>query len=224
MIKEFEKKIGYTFKNPALLEEALTTPACKMTDRNIADNQRLEFLGDAVFGLLSAEYVFDAHPEKQEGELTVLRTNLVSGATLAQAGEKLGLRKFIRRNKGASPLPENSKVLADALEAVMGALWLDGGISIAKVFFNKLELPFTSTIKESETNPKGYLQVFAQARKKKPVYAVISSVGPDHAPTVTVSVEIKGIGIDTATALTQRKAEAAAASELIKQLAEKGMV
>ena len=167
MIKEFEKKIGYTFKNPALLEEALTTPACKMTARNIADNQRLEFLGDAVFGLLSAEYVFDAHPEKQEGELTVLRTNLVSGATLAQAGEKLGLRKFIRRNKGASPLPENSKVLADALEAVMGALWLDGGIKRKR---NKPQGVFAGVCSSTEEKASLCRNFFSRARSRANCY------------------------------------------------------
>ena len=107
---ELEERIGYTFKDAALLERALTTPACRMDRPGVLDNQRLEFLGDAVLGLLSAEYVFKSHPDEQEGALTVRRTHLVSTVALAEAAEKLGLRDFLKRNAGATELPPRAKV------------------------------------------------------------------------------------------------------------------
>ena len=132
---ELEEKIGYEFRDPALLDRALTTPACRMSNPQAADNQRLEFLGDAVFGLLSADAVFAAYPDEQEGRLTVRRTHLVSGTVLAEAGERIGLEKFLKRNAGAHPLPPHAKVIADTMEAVMGAVWLDGGLAAAQGVF-----------------------------------------------------------------------------------------
>ena len=114
---EIEEKIGYEFRDLALLERALTTPACRMSNPDAADNQRLEFLGDAVFGLLSADAVYEAYPGEQEGRLTVRRTHLVSGAVLAEAGERIGLDKFLKRNVGAHPLPPHAKAIADAVRA-----------------------------------------------------------------------------------------------------------
>ena len=140
-MKELEERIGYSFKNAALLETALTTPACRMDRPEVEDNQRLEFLGDAVFGLLSADAVFEAYPWEQEGALTVRRTHLVSGSALTAAAERVGLGKFLKRNSGAAPLPPHAKVLADAIEAVMGAVWLDGGIEAVRAVFERLELP-----------------------------------------------------------------------------------
>ena len=128
---ELERKIGYAFHDAELLTRALTTPACRMDHPEGGDNQRLEFLGDAVFGLLSADAVFAAFPDDDEGLLTVRRTHLVSGAALADAAERLGLRDYLKFNQGAQPPPSHAKVLADSLEALMGAVWLDGGLPAA---------------------------------------------------------------------------------------------
>ena len=217
---EIERKIGYAFKDVSLLETALTTPACRMDHPEVEDNQRLEFLGDAVFGLLSADAVFAAYPWEQEGALTVRRTHLVSGAALTAAAERIGLGDSLRRNAGAAPLAPHAKALADALEAIMGAVWLDGGLAAARTVFGKLELPIDEKLNEWGANPKGHLQVLAQAMKpsRHPVYTVNEVKGPSHAPTVTVTVSVPGLGKATATSGSQRQAEIDAASALLTEL------
>lgn len=217
---ELEEKIGYTFKNLALLEHALVTPSVRMSSPTAKDNQRLEFLGDAVFGLLSADRVYASNPEDPEGLLTVRRTHLVSGAALASAAEKLGLRKWLKRNVGAHELPPNAKPLADALEAVMGAVWLDGGLEAVRGVFSRLELPFNEEFNEWDANPKGFLQTKAQVFHKYPVYEVVSMKGSAHQPIVTVRVSVEGLGSAEATAGSKSAAEVAAAAEFLKQMNE----
>ena len=215
-----EEKLGYEFRNRALLEQALTTPACRMDRPGQPDNQRLEFLGDAVFGLLAADAVFAAYPDEQEGPLTVRRTHLVSGAKLAEVAERIGMRDCLVRNKGAAELPPMAKPLSDAMEAVMGAVWLDGGLEAARTVFARLDLPVGEPLNEWSANPKGYLQVKAQAMRpsRHPEYTVDSVTGPDHAPVVTVTVRVKGLGEATATAGSKSAAEVAAAATLLERL------
>lgn len=217
---ELERKIGYEFRDSALLVHALTTPACRMDHPERGDNQRLEFLGDAVFGLLSADAVYSAFPEDAEGLLTVRRTHLVSGAALADAAERVGLRDFLKLNQGASPIPPHAKVLADAIEAVMGAAWLDGGLPAARAVFAALDLPFKESFNEWDANPKGYLQVKSQAMHppRRPVYEVTQVGGVAHAPVVTVHVSVSGLGEAEATAGSKTAAEVAAASALLEKL------
>lgn len=224
---ELETMLGYEFKDATLLQRALNAPACKMDHPEMKDNQRLEFLGDAVFGLLSAEAVFAAYPEEQEGSLTVRRTHLVSGAALASVAERIGIRRFLRRNVGAAPIAPNSKVLADAMEAVMGAVWLDGGLDSARAVFRRLELPVDEDLNRWRDNPKGHLQILAQKLTKpsrRPTYTVNSVYGPPHAPTVTITVSVPGFGSATATAVSQRQAEIDAATALLAKLAADGRI
>lgn len=221
---DFEKRIGYVFRNSTLLETALTSPSCRMEMPDVEDNQRLEFLGDAVFGLLSADAVFAAYPREQEGSLTVRRTHLVSTSALVAAANRLDLGGFLKRNSGAGPLPSNAKMLADAMEAVMGAVWLDGGLESARALFARLELPIAEKLNVWSANPKGHLQMLSQSMKpsRKPVYAVDSVEGPSHAPIVTVTVSVAGLGSATVTACTQRQAEIEAASALLEKIDSDG--
>ena len=217
---ELEDTIGYTFRDPALLDRALTSPACRMSNPHVEDNQRLEFLGDAVFGLLAANAVFAAYPNEQEGPLTVRRTHLVSGSVLAEVAERIGLRNYLKRNVGAHALQPRAKALADALEAVMGAVWLDGGLDAALTVFKRLDLPIMEKLNEWASNPKGYLQVRAQALKppSRPVYEVLKVEGPPHSPTVTARVTVEGLGVAEATAGSKTGAEIAAATALLARL------
>lgn len=217
---EIEEKIGYTFRDPALLDRAFTTPSCKMSDPSAVDNQRLEFLGDAVFGLLAADALYAAYPDEQEGRLTVRRTHLVSGAVLAEVAERIGLRACLKRNVGAHELPHGAKVFADALEALLGAVWLDGGLDAARRVFNRLGLPTEGEPDEWRSNPKGFLQIRAQALRpsRKPLYEVVSMEGPSHAPVVTVRVTVDGLGTAAATAGSKTAAEVAAAAALLSRL------
>ena len=123
---------GYAFKDDALLEEALTTPSYRMTFPKAKDNQRLEFLGDAVLDFLAADQLFASCPGDSEGPLTVKRTHMVSSPALCAAAVRHGLGARLRRNKGAEPLPDNAKTYADAVEAILGAAWLDGGLAAAR--------------------------------------------------------------------------------------------
>ncbi len=217
---EIEKKLGYAFKDSRLLERALTTPACKMSNPSAHDNQRLEFLGDAVIGLLSAATVFRAYPDDQEGMLTVRRTHLVSGKALIDAAEKFGLRKYLKLNAGAHELQKGAKVLADAVEALMGAVWLDGGFEAAERVFKNFDLPFEEDLNEWDSNPKGYLQVLAQGLKPSqvPEYKVDMVRGAQHEPVVTVTVRVKNLGSATATAVSRRRAEVEAAAKLLENV------
>lgn len=217
---ELEEKIGYEFRDAKLLEQALSTPSVRMIDPTASDNQRLEFLGDAVFGLLSADAVYRRYPRDPEGLLTVRRTRLVSGAALAEVGERIGLRQWLRRNVGAHELPPHAKALADAMEAVMGAVWLDGGIECARRVFDHLELPIDAEFNEWDENPKGYLQTKAQRQHppRQPLYEVLAVEGSAHEPVVTVKVTVEGLGEAVATAVSKSAAEVAAASALLQRL------
>ncbi len=211
---------GYEFRDEALLEEALTTPSCKQTDRGVRDNQRLEFLGDAVLGLLAAERLFGSLPREEEGSLTVRRTHMVSSAALCEAASRHDLAPHLRRNKGASPLDPGSKTLADAVEAIIGAAYLDGGFAAAKAVFDALDL--TDRAKESEwsENPKGELQVRAQAMTppRHPEYRLVRTEGKAHDPLFTVEVSVDGLGTATGCARTRKEAESHAAASLISML------
>ena len=210
---------GYDFRNAALLEEALTTPAFRMASPKARDNQRLEFLGDAVLGLLAADRLYAECPADGEGPLTVKRARMVSSASLGAAAGRLGLAERLKVNKGGSPVPKGSKTLADAVEAVIGAAWLDGGLAAAKQVFDALGLsPEPDGV--GDGNPKGALQVRAQAMKppRQPEYTLLRTSGAAHEPVFTVKVSVEGLGEASAEARSHKEAEAAAAAALLAAL------
>ena len=210
---------GYTFADESLLEEALTTPAYRMDVPDARDNQRLEFLGDAVLGMLSAERLYAEFPSEQEGQLTVRRTHMVSSAALCDVAARFDLAARLRRNHGAAELPRNAKTLADAVEAIIGAAYLDGGFAAAKQIFEALELNANAAESEWSSNPKGELQVRAQAMKppRHPVYELLHTAGKAHEPIFTVRVMVDGMGSATASARTHKQAEALAAAALLSR-------
>ena len=211
---------GYEFQNEALLEEALTTPSYRMQHPDAKDNQRLEFLGDAVLGLMAAERLYAELPREHEGSLTIRRTHMVSAAALCAAAGRFGLAERLRRNKGAEPLPENSKTLADAIEAIIGAAYLDGGFAAAKTVFEALALTTNAESGEWSVNPKGDLQIKTQAMKppRHPEYTLLSTAGKAHEPIFTVKVSVEGVGEATAKAGNRKEAEQLAAADLLRRL------
>ncbi len=211
---------GYKFKNPALLAEALTTPSFRMTTPGASDNQRLEFLGDAILGFLAADRLYAACPHESEGRLTVKRTRMVSSAALCEAAERLALAPRLRRNRGAAPLPKNAKVFADAIEAILGAAWLDGGLSAARKVFAALELSAEKRGVRSG-NPKGDLQVRAQAMtpSRHPHYELLGVCGKAHDPVFSVRVTVDGLGVAEGSAHSRKEAETDAAEKLLALLA-----
>jgi len=213
---------GYEFKDDGLLDEALTTPSYRMDRPDAKDNQRLEFLGDAVLGLLSAERLYAEFPKEQEGPLTVRRTHLVSAAALCEAAARFGIASRLRRNRHAAELPQDSKTLADAIEAIIGAAYLDGGLVAAQQVFDTLALTEKAAEDEWSGNPKGELQVRAQAMKppRHPVYELLKTEGKAHEPVFTVRVTVDGLGWATASARSHKQAEAIAAAQLLRTLGE----
>ena len=217
-----EEILGYKFRNAALLDEALTTPSCRMTSPDLADNQRLEFLGDAVLGFLAADLLFRSHPDEHEGPLTVMRTRMVSAAALAAAANRHGLSQRLRRNKGAEGQPVGAKTLADAVEAVIGAAYIDGGLDAARAVFGALGLAERADGDEWTENPKGELQVRAQALvpPRHPSYTLLKTEGTAHEPLFTVEVSVEGMGSATASARSHKEAESRAAAKLLSTLSK----
>lgn len=214
------KLFGHEFADSRLLDEALTTPSYRMNSPESRDNQRLEFLGDAVLGLLAADRLYAAEPGEAEGSLTVRRTHMVSTSALCAAAARHGLKALLRRNRGAAELPDDSKTLADAIEAVIGAAYLDGGLEAAREVFDALELTDASAAGEWSGNPKGELQVRSQAMlpPRRPVYTLKRVSGEDHCPVFEVEVAVEGLGSAVASAGSRHKAECAAAAALLASI------
>ena len=219
-MEALQTAIGYTFRNEALLAEALTTPSYRMDSPAATDNQRLEFLGDAVLGLLAADRLFGEFPNEPEGRLTVRRAHMVSSAALCAAADRLGLAANLKRNKAALPLPRGAKTLADAVEAIFGAAYLDGGLPAAKCVFDSLALEASAEEGAWRANPKGELQIRAQAQKpaQHPKYELLKTEGLAHEPVFTVRVSVEGFGEATASARSHKEAESLAAARLLSSL------
>ena len=211
---------GYAFKDDALLAEALTTPAYRMERPDVKDNQRLEFLGDAVLGLLAADELFAQCPTEMEGSLSVRRAHMVSASALCAVANRLDLVPRLKRNRGASSLPKNSKTIADAVEAIIGAAWLDGGMAAARQIYATLSLSTQASADEWLGNPKGELQVRVQALvpPRHPAYELVRTAGKPHDPIFTVKVSVEGVGEAVAQAHSHREAESAAAAKLLRQM------
>lgn len=212
--------LGHDFANEELLDEALTTPSYRMDYPHARDNQRLEFLGDAVLGLLAAERLYGEYAKEAEGPLTVRRTRMVSTAALCEAAARLGLADSLKRNHGAAPLPANAKTLADAVEALIGAAYLDGGFEAAHEVFETLALSCENAAEAWNGNPKGALQERAQAMKpaRAPVYTLIETTGKAHAPVFTVKVSVEGLGEACASEHSHKAAESLAAAKLLEAI------
>jgi ribonuclease-3 len=190
----FEKRIKYRFRKKALLEAALTHPSYRyeMPDAE-SDNQRLEFLGDAVLGLLAADILMARNPQAAEGELTKLKSAISSGTALASAARTLGLGEHLRLGKGeaASGGADRDSNLEDALEALLGAVWLDGGLKAARKFFDRNIFQCLENAGPVLNNPKGILQEYAQKKGyAAPEYKVTEASGPDHARRYCVEVTV----------------------------------
>ncbi len=216
---------GYTFTDAALLDEALTTPSYRMADGNARDNQRLEFLGDSVLNMLAASCVYKELPDAQEGKLTIARTHMVSTLALCAAAKRENLMPRLKFSKGAQGVSENSKVLADAIEAIFGAAWLDGGIDAAKALFKHLKLSDFSQQGEWSRNPKGDLQIRAQAMEpaRNAHYETLSRGGKPHCPDVYCKVSVDGVGSAEATAHSRKAAETAAAEKMLALMDAMGL-
>lgn len=221
-IERFEISIGYKFSNVRLLKQALTHSSFA-NERRInkqENNERLEFLGDAVLELTTSEFVFKNNPKMPEGELTKLRASLVCEQTLSLCAKEINLGEFILLGKGeaATGGRERKSILSDALEAVIGAIYLDGGFTSAKEFINQYILNDIDN-KKLFFDSKTILQEIVQSDfKKKLHYELISEDGPDHNKNFTVMAYMDGQELCQGTGHTKKAAEQAAAYQSILAL------
>lgn len=223
LLTELEEKIGYTFLDKTFLQRALTAPSYRATHGlcSQADNQRLEFLGDAVLGLLAAEHVYHKYDQHAEGMLTIQRSHLASGHALAVTARAIGLGAYMRIGLSDETTGgiNKEKLLADGMEAVFGAAWCDGGlVAVSKMFRTLLQHKLDDIpANHWANNPKGYLQAICQhnAWTDSPVYQMIDSTGAAHEPIYTVRVSVKGGYESIGTGRSKRMAETDAARHLL---------
>ena len=225
-IEEFEKKIGYQFKNPEILVTALTHSSYSNEKKlhKYECNERLEFLGDAVLELISSGKIFRENPKKPEGDLTRIRASYVCGPTLALCAREIGLGEYILLGKGEDMTGgrDRDSILSDAMEATIGAVYLDGGFSCAEKYVEEFVLKDIEK-KKLFYDSKTYLQEIVQREHIDLEYVLLEEKGPDHNKTFLVGVFINGKQLTSAAGRTKKKAEQAAAYQAILLLEDKGL-
>ncbi len=222
-MKSIEENIGYKFRNSLLLAEALTHPSLAYeTQRPHFDNQRLEYLGDAVLQLILTEHLYHQFPHFTEGNLTKLRSRLVSKPALEKYAKRFDLGHFLLMGKGeeASGGRNRASTLADGFESLVGAMYLDGGLEAAKAFILRQCREEIADIREApdEINPKGQLQEILQAiTPSSPQYEITSESGPDHCKTFESRVIWEGRQLGRGAGNSKKEAEISAARNALEE-------
>jgi len=218
-LKAFEARLGHSFKNPEHLTRAVTHSSFSSATR--PDNQRLEFLGDRVLGLSMAEALFEADIAASEGQLAPRFNALVRKETCADIARDIDLGAVLKlgRSEMLSGGRRKEALLADAMEAVIAAVYKDAGFDVAKDVVLRLWGKRIKTVDADSRDPKTALQEWAQARKQQPPkYEEVKRSGPDHAPVFTIEVQLQSGQTMRAEATSKRNAEQAAAKALLDQL------
>ncbi len=225
---ELESHLGHRFAAPARLEHALThsshsQPAAR-GEGSGRDNERLEFLGDAVLGLLVSEHLTHACPDWEEGKLSTAKAQLVSKTALAEVARRLDLGRFLRLGRGEekSGVRENRAVLADTYEAILAAVYLDAGLDAARGFVTRTLLQGMDRARIARLgrpDHKSSLQDYLQARGMPLAdYRSVRESGPDHRKRFVVEVRVEGRTVATGEGTTKKEAEQAAARLALEQL------
>jgi ribonuclease-3 len=212
-----EARIGHGFAKPELVREALTHASLTGRSRRqpVRTNERLEFLGDRVLGLIVADLVIHRFPDEPEGSLTPRFHALVRKEALAEIAGVLDLASALRLAPGGDPA--NPAILADSCEALIGAIYLDGGLGAAEAFVHRHWSPRLEAMTEPPRDPKTELQEWAQGRGLTlPRYALVDTAGPDHAPVFEVEVAVSGFPPAKGRGASKRAAEQAAAADLLR--------
>lgn len=227
MNKNFEalqQTLGYTFENIQLLEKALTHPSLSRlrgTGKKLFNYERLEFLGDGVLGLIIAELLFSLFKDENEGALAKRHAALVRGETVTAIAIELSIGEHILMAEGEEQTGgrQNASNLENTLEALIGAMYLDGGLEIVKAFVLQHWTPKAQAMKKPPKDPKTALQEWAQARKLPiPEYKAIKTEGPAHLPLFTIEVSVKGQEKLQATGKSKKLAEKKAATAMLEIL------
>ncbi|HEX5790576.1 MAG TPA: ribonuclease III [Luteolibacter sp.] len=221
-MQPLESRIQYKFRNSLLLAEALTHPSLAYeSQKPHFDNQRLEFLGDAVIQLIITEELYNRFPQAPEGQLTKLRSRLVSRNALANFANEIELGNYVMLGKGeeSSGGRRRHSTLADAFEALIGAIYIDSGRKAAKEIILRLIEGELNHLESSpdEKNPKGELQEILQAiQPQAPIYQIIGESGPDHRRVFQAEVSWNGKVLATGKGKSKKEAEARAAAEALR--------
>ena len=219
---DIEERINYQFKNKQLLKEALSHPSLSSEIRPApADNQRLEYLGDAVLELVISTHLYHRYPDLQEGPLTKSRALIVSKPTLAQAARRvnLGADLILSNGEANSGGRDRDSNLADVFESLVGAVYLDSGLEAAQSIILQLLNPEIKSLDPSKTtgNAKGTLQeILQKISPESPVYKVISQDGPPHNRSFCCAVTWKNVMIGKGEGMSKKSAEASAALQALK--------
>lgn len=223
IMNPLEERMGYKFRNGLLLAEAMTHPSISLERRDYPfDNQRLEFLGDAVIQIVVTEHLYRLYPDYSEGEMTKLRTRIVSRPALKMRALALDLGRHLMMGRGedASGGRERASTLADAFESVAGAVYLDGGFEAARSFVLRATEEDFERIAENpgEVNPKGRLQEILQALVPvAPVYEVLEQSGPDHSKRFVSRVVWNDLELGRGNGLSKKQAQVSAASDALEK-------
>lgn len=216
--------LGIRFRDPELLEHALTHPSASAGAgrEDPTDNyQRLEFLGDRVLGLVIAELLFARYPDEREGKLARRHTELVRQEALTEVGKAMGLGPHLRLSRGEEEAGgrANPAIIADACEAVIGAVFVEGGFDAARRLILRYWTPLLEAASTAPKDPKTALQEWAQARGLPlPDYRVVAAEGPHHEPVFEVAVSVAGLDDTSASGKSKRAAEAAAARRMLEAI------
>ena len=219
--KNLEEKIGYNFKNQIILKQALTHSSYA-SENHIESNERLEFLGDAVLELVIRDYLFYEYPHLKEGELSKLKSCLVGETTLAKVAKSLSLGNFLNLGRGERQTGGNKKgsILADTLEALIGAIYLDSDFpTVCEVIRNWFEPWLKRLSPENILDFKTRLQMLLQKQYHLlPVYRILNTIGPDHAKQFIIGVFINGELWGEGVGKSRKRAEQEAAKQALNGL------
>lgn len=213
------ERLGYTFKNETLMMTALTHPSYG-SDHRVPHYQRLEFLGDAVLELAISRYLFDTLPDVDEGKLTRIRSILVREETLARAAKRIDLGRFIRLSVGEerSGGRQKASILADIIEALLAAVYLDDGFDRAVTIVGDLLGPEVAAAIEDRPDAKSALQELLQRNGDMPVYELLKTEGPPHAPRFTYCVRVRDEKVGEGVGTSKQSAQQAAAKDALKRM------
>ena len=223
MIKDLEAAIGYRFQNITLLQNALThsSYANERWHNSLLSNERLEFLGDSILGMVVAEYLYKQFPDRPEGELTKMRADMVCETSLAAIAEKIGLGQHLLLGHGEDRLGGRSRasILADAVESVIAASFLDGGMAAAEGFIRQFVLTNVPVKRMQNKDYKTALQELVQQKKNQTLtYVLTGESGPDHDKVFCVDVLLNEQRVGSGTGSSKKRAEQAAAQNALEAL------
>ena len=223
MIKDLEAAIGYRFQNITLLQNALThsSYANERYHNSLMSNERLEFLGDSILGMVVAEHLYRNFPDRPEGELTRMRADMVCETALAAVADKLDLGKHLLLGHGEEQGGGRARasILADAVESVIAATYLDGGMDAARQFIDRFVLCNVPAGRLHNQDYKTALQELVQQKKNQVLsYALVGESGPDHDKQFSVEVSLNGTVVGCGTGTSKKRAEQAAACAAIEKL------